>query len=382
MGIPFELEPKVRSATSDVFPTLADGGYEQVVYCQDQDSGLRAIIVIHNTTLGPALGGIRMRPYANETEALHDVLRLARAMTSKAAVAGLDLGGGKSVIIGSPGDKTEALFRSMGRFIQSLGGRYVAATDVGTTAEDLTHVRLETPWVTGVPSEWGGLGDTSVLTGLTVYLGMKAGAEAVWGTDSLTGRRVAVQGSGKVGTHLMEHLHAEGANLVVADIAEEAAARAAEQFGATVVPVEQIYDQDCDVFSPNGLGAVLNDDTIPRLRCRLVCGGANNQLAEDRHGLALDALGIVYAPDFVVNSGGVISAAADLRGAPRVWAESFARRVGDTTRRILSRARREGIAPSEAADMVARERIERVGATKRSLIPGDLRSRWGRGLGE
>lgn len=369
------FEPQIHGATSDVFSTLAPGGYEQVIYCQDQDSGLRTIIVIHDTTLGPALGGIRMRPYASETEALQDVLRLAKAMTYKASAAGLDLGGGKSVIIGSPDDKSEALFRSMGRFIQSLGGRYVAATDIGTTGEDLTHVRLETPWVTGVPPEWGGLGDTSILTGLTVYLGMKAGAEAVWGADSLSGKRIALQGAGKVGMHLMEHLHKEGANLFVADVAREAAARAAQRFGASVVPVDEIYDQDCDIFSPNGLGGVINDDTIPRLRCRLVCGGANNQLAEDRHGLALEAQGIVYTPDFVVNSGGVISAAADLRGAPLAWAEGIARRVGDTTRRVLARAHREGIAPSVAADTIARERIEGIGATKRMLVPGDLRHR-------
>ncbi|MSQ23255.1 MAG: Glu/Leu/Phe/Val dehydrogenase [Chloroflexi bacterium] len=352
---------------------MAADAYEQVLYCHDAASGLRAIIAIHNTTLGPALGGIRMRPYASETDALEDVLRLAKAMTYKSAVAGLDLGGGKTVIIGGPEQKSEALFRSLGRFIQSMGGRYVAATDVGTTGDDLTYVRTETPYVTGVPVEWGGLGDTSILTGLTVYLGMKAGAEAVWGSESLSGKRIAVQGAGKVGMHLMEHLHAEGANLFVADVLPESAARAADHFGATIVPEGDIYDVECDVFAPCSLGAVLNEGTIPRLRCKLVCGGANNQLALDQDGERLNERGILYAPDFVVNSGGVISAAAELRKAPLAWAEGIARRVGSTTRGILAQAQKEGIAPSAAAVAAARERIERIGATKRMLVPGDLR---------
>lgn len=358
------------AAGRDLFGRMVAGAYEQIVYCHEPASGLRGIIVIHNTTLGPALGGIRMRPYASEAEALEDVLRLARAMTYKAAVAGLDLGGGKSVIIGGPEDKSEALFRAMGRFIQSLGGRYIAATDVGTTGDDLTYIRLETPHVTGIAPEWGGLGDTSILTGLTVYLGMKAGAEAVWGSDSLGGKRVLIQGAGKVGMHLMEHLKAEGAQIFAADVSGEAVARAANRFGAVPVPVEAVYDFDCDIFSPNGLGAVLNDETVPMLKARLICGGANNQLSEARHGDALHDRGILYVPDFVVNSGGVISAAAEVRRAPLAWAEGMARRVGDTTRRVLARARTAEIPPSHAADLVAEERIQRMAALKRTYLPG------------
>lgn len=356
--------------SSNLFPRMVADEFEQVVFCHDRTSGLRAIIAIHDTTLGPALGGIRMRPYPTEQEALTDVLRLARAMSYKAAVAGVELGGGKSVIIGDPyADKSEALFRAMGRFIQSLGGRYVCATDVGTTTEDMMYVSTETPYVTGLPESWGGLGDTSVLTGLTVYLGMKAGAEAVWGSDSLSGCRVMVQGAGKVGLHLMEHLEKEGAALLVSDVVGANAARATERFGARIVPAEDVFDVECDVFSPNALGAVLNDDTIPRLQCKLVCGGANNQLAEERHGEMLHARGIVYAPDFVVNSGGVISAESETMKAPRERAETIAQRVGQTTRRVFKRAQDEAIAPSQAAVRIARERIERIGQLHRIRVP-------------
>ncbi|MEA2639582.1 MAG: leucine dehydrogenase [Chloroflexota bacterium] len=358
---------------SSLFPSLVSGGYEQLLFCHDRVSGLRAILAIHNTTLGPALGGIRMRPYASEQEALVDVLRLSRAMTYKSALAGLDLGGGKSVIIGDQSMKSEALFRAMGQFIQSLGGRYICATDVGTTSDDLTYVRAETPWVTGISEAWGGLGDTSVLTGLTVYLGMKAGAEAVWGSDSLAGKRVMVQGAGKVGAHLMEHLTEEGASLLVSDISEVAMRRAAERFHAELVPPDRVFDAECDIFSPNALGNVLNDETIPRLRCKLVCGGANNQLGEERHGEELHRRGILYAPDYAVNSGGVISAESEILHAPRARAEAVAARVGETMRRVFALSRAENIAPSEAADRLAEERLERIAAVHRPYIAADAR---------
>lgn len=364
-------QPILEAAPStDVFPGMVANGYEQVVYCHDRASGLRAIIAIHDTTLGPALGGIRMRPYSSERDALADVFRLARAMTYKSALAGLDLGGGKSVIVGDPlTDKSEALFRAMGRFIQTLGGRYIAATDVGTTIQDLMSVRAETPHVTGLPQAWGGLGDTSVLTGLTVYLGMKSAAEAVWGSESLAGRRVMVQGAGKVATHLMEHLAKEGAHLLVSDVVPEAAARAAERFNATIVAPDEVYDVECDVFSPNALGGVLNDDTIRRLRCRLVCGGANNQLGDDAHGAMLHRRGISYAPDFLVNSGGVISAQCEVLKAPLERAEIMARRVGETTRQVFAMAHEEGIPPSEAANRLACDRIERLAGVHSTYLP-------------
>jgi leucine dehydrogenase len=353
-----------------LFPSIEQYGHEQVLFCRDRATGLQAIIAIHDTTLGPALGGIRMRPYPSEEAALHDVLRLSQAMTFKAAMAGLNLGGGKSIIIGDPRtDKSEARFRAMGRFIQGLGGRYVAATDIGTTVDDLISVRMETPFVTGLPEAWGGLGDTSILTGLTVYLGMKAGAEACWGSDSLAGKRVMIQGAGKVATHLMAFLKQDGAELLVADVLPESAQRAAVAYGATIVDVDDVYDADCDVFSPNALGAVLNDDTIPRLRCRLVCGGANNQLAEARHATELHNRGILYAPDYVVNSGGVISGECELLHAPRERAEALARRVGATTRRVFTAAAQNGISPAVAADRLAMERIEQVAIVRRPYLP-------------
>lgn len=365
-----------EASSDDVFSTMAADGYEQILYCHDAASGLRAIIAIHDTTLGPALGGIRMRPYPTEREALTDALRLARAMTYKSALAGIDLGGGKSVIIGDPHrDKAEGLFRAMGRFIHSLGGRYICATDIGTSVEDLIYVRMESPYVTGLPEAWGGLGDTSVLTGSTVYLGMKAGAEALWGSDSLAGKRILVQGAGKVGLHLMEHLETEGTQLLVADVVGESARHAAERFNATIVPPEDAYDVACDIFSPNALGAVLNDETIPRLRCKLVCGGANNQLAEDRHADALHRRGVLYAPDYMVNSGGVISAEAEILKAPRARAEATAQRVRDTAARVFALAQQQGITPSMAADRLALERIKRVGAVHRMYVAADPRLR-------
>lgn len=366
---------QVDAPSSDLFSTMVADDYEQIMYCQDRGSGLRAIIAVHDTTLGPALGGIRMRPYPTERDALADVLRLSRAMTYKSALAGLDLGGGKCVIIGDAPAKSEALFRAVGRFIQSLGGRYVAATDIGTTSEDLTHVRKETPYVTGMSEAWGGLGDTSVLTGLTVYLGMKATAEAAWGTDNLAGKRILVQGAGKVGMHLMELLEPEGVELFVSDVNGEAARRAVDRFGATIVPPDDLFSIECDIFSPNALGGILNDETIPRLRCRVVCGGANNQLAEERHGELLHRRGVLYAPDYMVNCGGVISAESELLHAPRARAEEAARRVGETTRRVLALARREDLSTNAAADRLAEERLASIAAVHRPYIAADTRGK-------
>ena len=363
-------EHKTReSSRTGLFDDVA-GGHEQIVFCHDRESGLRAIIAMHDTRLGPALGGIRMRPYPSEGEAVRDVLRLARAMTYKSALAGLDLGGGKSVIIGDPyTQKAESLFRAMGRQIEALGGRYICATDIGTTAQDLQFVRRETRHVTGLPEAWGGLGDTSVLTGLTVFLGMKAAAAEAWGNDSLQGRRVLVQGAGKVGSHLMEHLASEGAEILVADVVGLSAQRAAERFGARIVPSEDVFDEDCDVFSPNALGGVLNDETIPGLRCRIVCGGANNQLAEEAFEEDLFRRGILYAPDFMVNSGGVISAECELLGAPLARAEIVAQGVTDTARRVFAAARERAIPPSAAARSLAEQRIEQVSNARKGFLP-------------
>lgn len=277
--------------------------YEQLLLCQDKNSGLKAIIAIHDTTLGPALGGVRMWNYASEEEAIIDALRLARGMTYKAAAAGLNLGGGKTVIIGDPRkDKNEAMFRALGRFIQGLNGRYITAEDVGTTEEDMDIIHQETRYVTGVSPAFGSSGNPSPVTAYGVYRGMKAAAKIAFGSDSLEGRTVAVQGVGSVAYHLCKHLHEEGARLIVTDIVRENVERAVRDFGAESVDPDKIYDVECDIFSPCALGAIINDETLPRLKCRVVAGSANNQLKEERHGDRLEELGIIYVPDYVINS--------------------------------------------------------------------------------
>jgi len=357
----------------DLFARLTRLGHEQVVFWQDEASGLRAIVAIHNTTLGPALGGTRMYPYATEAEALDDVLRLARAMTYKSAAAGLDLGGGKAVIIGDPHQKSEQLLRAYGRCVESLGGRYITTTDVGTRTEDLDIIARETRYVVGRPPASGGSGDTSILTGKTVFLGMRAAAQVALGVQTLRGLSVAIQGAGKVGWHVMEHLATEGATLIVSDIDAEQARRAAQHFGARLVGVESIYDVECDIFSPNALGGVLNARTIPRLRCRIVCGGANNQLETPEDADRLAERGILYAPDFVVNCGGVINVAEELAGYNAERAAARAAAVFDTTLRILAMAERMKVNPAVAAERYAEERIAAIAALHRSYIPGSPR---------
>ena len=280
--------------------------HEQVVFGHDAGSGLRCIIAVYSTALGPALGGTRFYPYSSEEEALIDVLRLSKGMAYKAACAGLDLGGGKAVIIGDPHkDKSEALLRAYGRVVESLNGRYVTACDVGTYTADLAIVARETRWATGTDVVEGGSGDSSVLTAYGTFLGIKACLQHVYTNSQVAGRHVAIQGVGKVGMKLAEHLSEEGARLTVADVNEATAALCAERFGAEVVANDKIHAVDADVFSPNALGGVINDTTLPELQCRIVAGAANNQLLEDRHADALAKAGILYAPDYVINAGGV-----------------------------------------------------------------------------
>jgi leucine dehydrogenase len=346
--------------------------FEEVVFHYEPVSGLKAIVAIHNTTLGPALGGGRMLSYATEEDALNDVLRLARAMTYKAATAGLDVGGGKAVIIGDPSrDKTEALLRAYGRFVHSLGGRYITTTDVGTYMVDMDVIRRETDYVTGYSPAFGGGGDTSILTALTVYLGMKASASEAFGADSLKGMTVAVQGVGKVGRHLLEHLAQDNCHLYVADIDKKAVDWAVNEIGAASVAPDEIYDVKCDIFSPNGLGGVINDETIPRLTCKIVCGGANNVLAEERHAGALAERGVLFAPDFVVNCGGVINAANELWGYNAERAEAMGRKVYDTTLRIFAYAKEQGITPLAAAYRLAEQRIQQVGGVRHYYLPNE-----------
>ena len=345
----------------DVLAYMAEHGHEQLVVCSEPSTGLKAFIAIHDTSLGPAVGGTRIWPFETEEEAIMDVLRLSEAMTYKSAAADLPMGGGKALIMADPRtDKTEALLRAYGRHIDTLGGRYVTTTDVGSTGRDLEYVALETEHVVGLPISMGGSGDTSLMTGLGVYMGMKACARAAWGSDSLSGRTVALQGFGKVAYRTAEHLVQEGADLVATDVYEEAREKA-RLMGARVVGPEEIYDVECDVFSPCALGGVLSPRTIPRLKCKIVAGGANNQLLSDDDGVDLHRRGVLYAPDYIINSGGVINVACEMDGAYNAdRSREMTERIYGTMERVLDISSRQGVPTSQAAHRMARERIDSV----------------------
>ncbi|HHC08933.1 MAG TPA: Glu/Leu/Phe/Val dehydrogenase [Actinobacteria bacterium] len=346
-----------------VFEAIAS--HEQVVFGVDPASGLRTIIAIHSTALGPALGGTRFHPYDSEEAALDDVLRLSEGMTLKSAAAGLDLGGGKAVIIGDPRTmKSERLFRAYGRLVDSLGGRYITAEDVGTTTEDMVLIARETPFVTGLPLAHGGSGDPSPATARGVVAAQQAVAERLWGTRDLGGKTVAIQGVGKVGTNLAERLHALGAELIVADVDPAATRRAANRFGAKVVDLDEIYEVECDIFAPCALGGILDESTIPRLRAQAVCGSANNQLATDEDAERLEGRGILYAPDFVVNAGGVINIAVEMEGYSEARAAAMVDRIYENLRRVFTIADEERINPHEAAVRLARRRIDEIGTLR------------------
>jgi valine dehydrogenase (NAD+) len=347
-------------------------GHEQVVFCHDERSGLRAVIAIYSTALGPALGGTRFQPYPDEASALTDVLRLSEAMAYKNALAGLDHGGGKAVVIGDPAtDKSEALLRAYGRFVESLGGRYVTACDVGTYVADMDVVGRESRWVTGRSPADGGAGDSSVLTAYGVHEGMLAAAEHVWGEPSLAGRRVAVSGVGKVGSHLVDLLVGSGARVLVADVQAAAVERvlAAHPQVEVADDPEHLLEADVDVLSPCALGGVLDRGTVARLQARVVCGGANNQLAEAQVADDLAARGITYCPDYVVNAGGVCQVADELHGFVFERAKAQAARIRTTTAEILAAAEVAGESPDAAALRLARQRITEVGSTRPWLPP-------------
>ncbi|KAA9004693.1 Glu/Leu/Phe/Val dehydrogenase [Paenibacillus spiritus] len=344
-----------------LFEAMAMDDYEQVLFCQDRDSGLKAIIAIHDTTLGPALGGTRMWTYGSEQEALTDALRLAKGMTYKNAISGLNLGGGKTVIIGNPRtDKNEAMFRAFGRFVQGLNGRYITAEDVGTTVEDMDLIYQETDFVTGTSPSYGSSGNPSPATAYGVYRGMKAAAGEAFGSDSLKGRTIAVQGAGNVAFHLCGYLKEEGALLQVADINREAAQRVADACGAALADPEEITAAACDIYAPCALGATLNDETLPQLKAKVIAGAANNQLKEPRHGDELHRRGILYAPDYVINAGGVINVADELHGYNKERAYKQIARIYDSVARILEISRTEDIPSYAAADRMAQERIAQL----------------------
>ncbi len=343
----------------ELFTRMAQYDYEQVVFCYDEASGLRAVIAIHDTTLGPALGGCRMWTYASEEDAVVDALRLARGMTYKAAAAGLNLGGGKTVIMGDPRkDKSEALFRALGRYIHSLGGRYITAEDVGTTVQDMDLIHLETPYVCGISPSYGSSGNPSGMTALGVFRGIQASAKHLYGTDDLAGRRVAIQGLGSVGYELARLLRGAGANLLVADVNPTQVERAVREFGVQALSPQDILSAECDILAPCALGAVLNDETIPRLRAQIVAGSANNQLAEERHGDMLHERGILYAPDYVINAGGLINVADELEGYHPDRARSKVERIYDIMLDLYKLSAERGIPTHRAADEMAMRRIQ------------------------
>ncbi len=343
----------------EIFTYLEEYDYEQLVFCHDKNSGLKAIIAIHDTTLGPALGGTRMWKYNSEDEAVEDALRLARGMTYKNAAAGLDLGGGKTVIIGDPRtDKNPEMFRAFGRYIQGLNGRYITAEDVGTTVQDMDLIHLETDFVTGTSSYSGASGNPSPVTAYGVYKGIKASAKEAFGDESLEGKTIAVQGIGNVAYALCEYLHKDGAQLVVTDINKEAVNRAVEAFGAKAVDPNDIYDVACDIYTPCALGATINDDTIPRLKAKVIAGSANNQLKSTEHGDLIHEKGIVYAPDYVINAGGVINVADELMGYNAERAMKRVETIYDNLERVFEISKRDNIPTYLAADRMAEERIE------------------------
>ncbi|WP_411953397.1 Leu/Phe/Val dehydrogenase [Alkalibacillus sp. S2W] len=356
----------------ELFTYMEEYDYEQVIFCQDKNSGLKAIIALHDTTLGPALGGTRMWTYDSEEEALVDALRLAKGMTYKNAAAGLNLGGGKAVIIGDPKvDKNSEMFRAFGRYIQGLNGRYITAEDVGTTEHDMDHIFMETDYVTGISPEFGSSGNPSPATAYGMYRGMKAAANEAFGTDSLEGKTIAVQGVGNVAYHMCKHLHEEGAKLIVTDINQESIDRAVNDFGAQAVAPDDIYSVDCDIYAPCALGATINDDTIPQLKAKAIAGSANNQLAEERHGEKLHELGIVYAPDYVINSGGVINVADELNGYNQDRAYKQIETIYDSLTKIFEISKRDNISTHAAADRMAEERIESVRKSRSTFLQNE-----------
>lgn len=359
-----------EAAKPGVLSQMAALDHEQVVFCNDRATGLRAIIAVHNTVLGPSLGGTRMWQYANEEEALTDVLRLSRGMTYKSSLAGLNLGGGKAVIIGdSRKDKSEALFRRFGKFVDSLGGKYITAEDVGISPKEMEYIAMETDCVAGKPTHMGGSGDPSPVTAYGVYVGMKASAKQAYGNDSLEGKTVVVQGVGHVGEFLVSHLSDEGAIIKIADIHEDRLKEVADTYkGVEIISLDDVYKTPMDIYAPCALGATVNDDTIPLLNCDIIAGAANNQLADEaKHGKAVLDKGILYAPDFLINAGGIINCYTEVNGFEQESALEQTEKIYQTALNIFELSQKENIPTYLAANRLAEQRIEQVGKVKLSL---------------
>lgn len=344
--------------SASVFEQMEVRAHEQVVFCHEASCGLTAIIAIHDTTLGPALGGARLYNYASEADALTDALRLSKAMTYKAAVAGLGLGGGKAVILAKPQDKTEALMRAFGRFVDTLGGRYITAEDVNTSVEDMEIVLAETPHVSGLSVFRGGSGDPSPVTAFGVLIGLRTATKIALGTENLRGKTVGIQGLGKVGYHLAKYLVEEGAVVIATDINPKACDRARDDLGVEICTPDEVLGIKCDILAPCALGGAIGDDTIDKLRCKVIAGAANNQLAEDRHGLELDERGIAYAPDFVINAGGLINVYCELDGYNRDRAMRLCKQIGQSVEGVFQIAKEDGVGNARAARRLAIRRIE------------------------
>ena len=354
------LKPSELHKIDPVFGQMSFDNHEQIVFCNDKDSGLKAIIGIHNTVLGPALGGTRMWKYTNEWEALNDVLRLSRGMTFKSAITGLNLGGGKAVIIGdSKIDKTPEMIAKFGQYVDSLSGKYITAEDVGTTTADMDLIRQFTKSVTGVSIEKGGSGNPSPVTAYGVFVGMKAAAKYKFGTDNLSGKKVLVQGIGHVGETLVDYLTKEGAQVIISDINQIRMEEIGEKYGAKIFQGDNLYTADVDIYAPCALGATINDDTIHDLKAKVIAGAANNQLAnENIHGAILKEKGILYAPDFLINAGGIINVYGEIAGYGIEEAMNKTENIYNTTLEIFSYAEANNLTTHQAALFIAQNRID------------------------
>ena len=354
-----------------IFKELNTRGHEQIVFFNDPYSGLKGIVAIHNTTLGPALGGCRMWKYTTDEEAIIDVLRLSKGMTYKASIAGLNLGGGKAVIIGNPKkDKTEKLFRSFGRFVEGLGGRYITAEDVGTNINDMENVKIETSYVTGISKSLGGSGDPSPVTAFGVYIGMKASVKQKLKKNSLKGLRVSVQGLGHVGTHLVDYLSKEGVELYVSDIDKNRVEYILNKYNCKYVKPDDILSQNVDIYAPCAMGATVNSETIKTLNCKIIAGAANNILKNPlKDSQSLEKRNILYAPDYVINAGGLINVANELEGYDKEKAFNQAEKIYDTLMEIFKRSKKESITPHFAAALQAEDRIKKIATLKSFYLP-------------
>lgn len=352
-----------------IFETMAKEGHEQLFFNHDRTTGLKSLIAIHDSTLGPALGGCRMWNYDTEEEAVLDVLRLSKGMTFKSAVSGVDYGGGKSLIWGNPAtDKSEGLFRAFARYVEVLNGRFMTGTDVGTTFDDFVIALKETKYVGALPAEYGGGGNSGIITAYGTWRAIKAVAKELFGNDELKDKVIAVQGLGKVGLHLVGHLIEEGAKVIGCDINEDNIKAVQEKYQIEIVAPDSIYDVECDIYSPNALGGVLNDDTIPRLKCKGIAGAANNVLAEPRHAQAVADRGILYAPDYVANAGGLIQVADELEGYNKERAFRKASMIYNRLLDIFAAAKEQGITTDEAANKLVEQRLNEIGRITRNYV--------------